>query len=158
MTYGHLQADCLYTGISSGPNARYRVWEAFTFYPTYLFTYLNVLRFYSSSRDLSGFLKIQSEWRRRLACGYVILCSVCIVCLLQYLSAAQSSLTANEYWLIDWQRVKGGTRILDCVSPVSISQSIFSCTSQHHCLQFLGAVKAAALKQQISTFYPQIQT
>ena len=36
MTYGHLQADCLYTGISSGPNARYRVWEAFTFF--YLFT------------------------------------------------------------------------------------------------------------------------
>jgi len=34
MTYGHLQADCLYTGISSGPNARYRVWEAFTFYLT----------------------------------------------------------------------------------------------------------------------------
>jgi len=28
MTYGHLQADCLYTGISSGPNARCRVWEA----------------------------------------------------------------------------------------------------------------------------------
>jgi len=32
MTYGHLQADCLYTGISSGPNARCRVWEAFTFF------------------------------------------------------------------------------------------------------------------------------
>ena len=32
MTYGHLQADCLYTGISYGPNARYRVWKAFTFY------------------------------------------------------------------------------------------------------------------------------
>ena len=32
MTYGHLQADCLYTRISSGPNARYRVWEAFTFF------------------------------------------------------------------------------------------------------------------------------
>jgi len=31
MTYGHLQADCLYTGISSGPSARYRLWEAFTF-------------------------------------------------------------------------------------------------------------------------------
>ena len=31
MTYGPLQADCLYTGVSSGPNARYRVWEAFTF-------------------------------------------------------------------------------------------------------------------------------
>jgi len=33
MTYGHLQADCLYTEISSGPNARYRVWEAFTLLP-----------------------------------------------------------------------------------------------------------------------------
>jgi len=34
MTYGHLQADCLYTGISSGPNARYRAWESLylTFY------------------------------------------------------------------------------------------------------------------------------
>jgi len=31
MTYSHLQADCLYTGISSGPNARCRVWETFTF-------------------------------------------------------------------------------------------------------------------------------
>jgi len=31
MTY--LQADCLYTGISAGPNTRCRVWEAFTFLP-----------------------------------------------------------------------------------------------------------------------------
>ena len=31
MTYSHLRADCLYTGISYGPNARYRVWEAVTF-------------------------------------------------------------------------------------------------------------------------------
>ena len=36
MTYGHLQADCLYTGISSGPTARYRVWEAFTFYHQFI--------------------------------------------------------------------------------------------------------------------------
>ena len=28
MTYGHVQADCMYTGISSGPNAGYRVWES----------------------------------------------------------------------------------------------------------------------------------
>jgi len=37
MNYGQLQADCLYTGISSGPNDRYRVWEAFyfTFYYYY---------------------------------------------------------------------------------------------------------------------------
>jgi len=28
MTYGHLRAYCLYTGIISGPNARYRVWES----------------------------------------------------------------------------------------------------------------------------------
>jgi len=41
MTYGHLQADCLYTGISSGPNARCRVWEAFTFYLD-TFCYLTV--------------------------------------------------------------------------------------------------------------------
>jgi len=27
-----LRADCLYTGISSGPNARCRVWKDFTFY------------------------------------------------------------------------------------------------------------------------------
>ena len=26
----HRVDDCLYTGISSGPNARQRVWEAFT--------------------------------------------------------------------------------------------------------------------------------
>ena len=29
-TSRHLQADCLYTGISSRPNARQRVWENFT--------------------------------------------------------------------------------------------------------------------------------
>jgi len=44
MTYGHLRADCLYPGISSGPNARYRVWEVFTFtftFFTYLLTYFS---------------------------------------------------------------------------------------------------------------------
>jgi len=41
MTYGHLQADCLYTGISSGPNARYRVWEAFTFFTETNVVYVN---------------------------------------------------------------------------------------------------------------------
>jgi len=33
MTYSYLQADCLYTGISSGPNARYRVWESLYLLP-----------------------------------------------------------------------------------------------------------------------------
>ena len=32
MTYSHLRADCLYTGISSGPNAWQRVWKAFTLF------------------------------------------------------------------------------------------------------------------------------
>ena len=36
MTCNHPRADCLYTRISSGPNARQRVLEAFTF--TFLFT------------------------------------------------------------------------------------------------------------------------
>jgi len=31
MTYGHLQADCLYIGISSGPNVRYRVWQSLNY-------------------------------------------------------------------------------------------------------------------------------
>jgi len=31
MASSYLRADCLYTGISSGPNARWRVWENFTF-------------------------------------------------------------------------------------------------------------------------------
>jgi len=44
MTYGHLQADCLYTGISSGPNARCRVWEAFTFYVQNRYIWLPILR------------------------------------------------------------------------------------------------------------------
>ena len=34
MIYGHLRADCLYTGITSGPSARYRLWESL-----YLFTF-----------------------------------------------------------------------------------------------------------------------
>jgi len=38
MTYGHLQADCLYTGIGYRPNARYRVWESL-----YLYLYLFIL-------------------------------------------------------------------------------------------------------------------
>jgi len=32
MTYGHLPADCLYTRISSGPNAGYRVWDSLYLY------------------------------------------------------------------------------------------------------------------------------
>jgi len=57
MTYGHLQADCLYTGISSGPNARYRVWEAsiFTFY---------LFIFYSQVFILFTYFISVSAWRQ----------------------------------------------------------------------------------------------
>jgi len=34
----HLRADCLYTGISSGPNARYRVWESLYLFQKRTFT------------------------------------------------------------------------------------------------------------------------
>ena len=55
MTYGHMRADCLYTGISSGPNAGYRVWEAFTFAFTddlYVSDAVTQLRVYSSPDKL----------------------------------------------------------------------------------------------------------
>jgi len=55
MTYGHLQADCLYTGISSGPNARYRVWEAFTFY---LLHYTAWLRGHNGANKLPGVVDV----------------------------------------------------------------------------------------------------
>ena len=70
MTYGHLWADCLYTGISSGPNARYRVWKAF-----YLFTYF-LLKWYNGERntghtyvrrELVRVLGLLLNWRRALA-------------------------------------------------------------------------------------------
>jgi len=43
MTYSHLRADCLYTGISSGPHAWYWVWEAFTFFLVLLLLLLLLL-------------------------------------------------------------------------------------------------------------------
>jgi len=43
MTYGHLRADCLYTGISSGPNARYRVWESLYLYLVTMLPYWSTL-------------------------------------------------------------------------------------------------------------------
>ena len=50
MTYGHLGADCLYTGISSGPNARYRVWESrYLFRPHRSTTYVDAAYSYLPS-------------------------------------------------------------------------------------------------------------
>jgi len=58
MTYGHLRADCLYTGISSGPNARYRVWESLYLY---LYTKLTTQCFNSSAKftNISGGMILQ---------------------------------------------------------------------------------------------------
>jgi len=54
MTYGHLQAECLYTWISSGPNARYQVWEAFTF----LFYDSDYLRYLRTKRTVADTLQV----------------------------------------------------------------------------------------------------
>ena len=62
MTYGHLQADCLYTGISSGPNARCRVWEAFTF------TFLPIWRAALLTNVLPATLVVQVEQAIRYVC------------------------------------------------------------------------------------------
>ena len=46
-------AGCLYTGISSGPNARYRVWEAFTFIFTNRRSSLSSSTFSSTSSPMA---------------------------------------------------------------------------------------------------------
>jgi len=60
MTYGHLRADCLYTGISSGPNARCKVWESL-----YLFLYLYIL----TTRILYLFGRHWHQTSRHKDCG-----------------------------------------------------------------------------------------
>jgi len=45
LIYGHLWADCLYTRIISRPNARYRVWEAFTFSFLLSYIYNSIVKF-----------------------------------------------------------------------------------------------------------------
>jgi len=64
MTYGHLRADCLYIGISSGHNGRYRVWEAFTLY------LLLVSRRLSVGRRRSGSQRWNAERRPRRVYRY----------------------------------------------------------------------------------------
>jgi len=54
MTYGHLHADCLYTGISSGPDARCRVWEAFPFLPCVQMRRTAVQAVWNAERTESG--------------------------------------------------------------------------------------------------------
>jgi len=46
-TSRHLRPDCLYTGISSGPNARLRVWENFTFYCFIFSAFLTFLSYFN---------------------------------------------------------------------------------------------------------------
>ena len=60
MTYGHLRADCLYTGISSGPNARYRVWESLYLYLLWYQNYLNIYVVQTES-DADEYLSVMRE-------------------------------------------------------------------------------------------------
>ena len=62
MTYGHLRADCLYTGISSGPNTRCRVWEAFTF----IFSRMPLERRRSAHRSFVGLEPVGGQTVRPL--------------------------------------------------------------------------------------------
>jgi len=80
MTYGYLQADCLYTGISSGHNAGYRVWEAFTFFTILIqvcLLYVQRLRPASHAR-----------FRHRHPCGLNSSIDENVCCICQYFCVA----------------------------------------------------------------------
>ena len=68
MTYGHLLADCLYTGISSGPNARYRVRESLYLYLLWYQNYLNIYVVQTES-DADEYLSVMRE-KNNLVCHY----------------------------------------------------------------------------------------
>jgi len=57
MTYGHLRADCLYTGISSRHNAWYREYgKAFTFLKIY-----TAINFTDEFRNVSVTLRVGAD-------------------------------------------------------------------------------------------------
>ena len=117
MTYSHLRADCLYTGISSGHNARYRVWEAFTFtfYRNYCQCAASILPFVMNYFDQLLLSCLQYGGDN-------------IVCVWQILD---NGAVARD------GRLKTGQRILEVISSVLLGRFFFTLIHRLH-LPFLA--------------------
>jgi len=96
MTYGHLWADCLYTGISSGLNARCRVWEAFS---NFILLSKNIKLFWSTNTGCAGCCIILANIAQ-LVPGKICL-SVSSPAM-STLSVSSPSMSSEVKWVVKW--------------------------------------------------------